>query len=309
MTASPKVSVLIPTYNQCDLLKEAIESVLAQTLTDFELIVNDNASTDGTQQMVQGYFKDSRVRYFRNDSVIAMHENWNKCLDHVQGSYIKYLCSDDKFRPQVLEKMVAVMDQHPDVSIVSCGRAYFGEKQREFVLDWKGKYDGKETILNTLRTYNWLACPSTVMCRMKNFKEQKFRNYKWITDWDMWIRQLALGNYFAIPEILVDERVHNRSVTRNFSLHQIKLSEEYELFRNLRDQNYDISFPGKEAELSLLVQRKVFQCAQYMYSRIPKLTKQKHKDAFRNLLKIVWSEKLVLKSFKMQLKKKLFTKN
>ncbi|OLY92776.1 Glycosyltransferase involved in cell wall bisynthesis [Cnuella takakiae] len=308
MNTVPRVSVLIPSYNQSKLLKEAIESVLSQTFSDFELIINDNASTDDTQTMVQQFLHDARVRYFRNEVTIPMHENWNKCLEHPRASYIKYLCSDDKLRPRALELMVAAMDENPDVAIVSSGRQYFGEKDRLFILDWKGKYDGKETILNTLRISNWMASPSTVMCRKENFEHNKFRGYKWVTDWDMWIRHLGLGHYYGIPEVLMDERVHSGSATRNFSMNMIKLSEEYELFRNVRDNGYSIQFPGREEELEQLVKRKALECSRYMYSRVPRLKKKKNRIAFLKMLAIVRKEKVLVKSLQVQVEKRLLGK-
>ncbi len=92
----PKVSVLIPTYNMACFLDEAIESVLTQTFEDFELIVMDNASTDNTEDIVNKYLGDVRVKYFRNNLNVGMTKNWNKCLLVANGKYIKFLNADDK---------------------------------------------------------------------------------------------------------------------------------------------------------------------------------------------------------------------
>src|SRR5688572_12302291 len=119
MKANPKVSVLIPTYNYAHFLDETIQSVLDQTFTNFELVIVDNCSTDNTDEVVQKYLTDTRISFYRNETNIGLVGNWNKCLDYARGEYIKYLCADDKFRPELLEKFVAVMDQNPGVSIMS----------------------------------------------------------------------------------------------------------------------------------------------------------------------------------------------
>ena len=85
MALSPKVSVLIPTYNYAHILDETIESVLAQTYTDFELIIVDNCSQDNTEHVVSKYLIDKRVSYHRNSQNIGLAGNWNKCLELARG--------------------------------------------------------------------------------------------------------------------------------------------------------------------------------------------------------------------------------
>src|SRR5215213_7562073 len=121
MSVSPKVSVLMPTLNYARFLPEAIESVLNQTLTDLELIIVDNGSTDETDEVVQRYLTDKRVRYYKNYTK-GMAGNWNKCIEYSKGTYLKFLCADDKFHPQLLEKFVAIMETNLHVSIVTSYR-------------------------------------------------------------------------------------------------------------------------------------------------------------------------------------------
>lgn len=122
MSQFPRVSVLIPTYNSAPFLDEAIQSVLDQTFADFELIINDNNSTDDTEEIAKKYLSDPRVSFYKNPANIGMAGNWNKLLAHAKGEYIKFLMSDDKFHPQLLEKFVPVMDQYPNVSLITSFR-------------------------------------------------------------------------------------------------------------------------------------------------------------------------------------------
>ena len=81
---APRVSICIPTYKGERTLGAAIESVLAQTLTDFELVVIDDQSPDGTRELVAG-FADVRIRYFRNETNLGPEGNWNRCLVEAEG--------------------------------------------------------------------------------------------------------------------------------------------------------------------------------------------------------------------------------
>ena len=132
MAHLPKVSVLIPTYNSAEYLNETIESVLSQTFTDFELLIVDNCSTDETESVVAKYLNDYRVKYVINEQNIGMCGNWNRSLSYAKGKYIKYLMSDDKFHPQLLEKFVAIMEEFPSVSLVSSYKKIFGNENWNF---------------------------------------------------------------------------------------------------------------------------------------------------------------------------------
>src|SRR2546421_6842676 len=112
----PKISVCIPTYNQGRYLGQALESVLRQTLSDFEIIVYDDASTDDTQQVVEGV-RDARLRYFRQSHNVGIAGNRNSCLAVARGQYITWLDSDDVYLPEMLTVQSAVLDQHPNVGL------------------------------------------------------------------------------------------------------------------------------------------------------------------------------------------------
>ena len=97
----PFFSVCIPTYNRSKFLPQAIESVLAQDFTDFELIICDNASTDNTQEVVESY-KDDRIRYVRYEDLVGMYANHNRCIDLAQAEWLVFLHSDDSLDNKAL---------------------------------------------------------------------------------------------------------------------------------------------------------------------------------------------------------------
>ncbi len=115
----PTVSIGLPVYNGEKYLKEALDSILAQTYRDFELIISDNASTDRTQQICQAYAaKDKRIRYYRNKKNVGGSLNFNRTFELASGKYFKWAAHDDVIAPEFLSKCVNILDQDP--SIVLC---------------------------------------------------------------------------------------------------------------------------------------------------------------------------------------------
>jgi glycosyltransferase involved in cell wall biosynthesis len=119
MGRKPYVSVGMPVFNGEKYLPAAIESLLAQTFEDFELIICDNASTDSTQQICRGYCaRDARIRYYRNDQKIGGSANFNRVLELAVGKYFKWAAHDDLCMPDFLGRCVDVLDGDP--SVVLC---------------------------------------------------------------------------------------------------------------------------------------------------------------------------------------------
>ncbi len=115
-THRPSISIGLPVYNGERFLREALDSILVQTFEDFELIISDNASTDGTEQICKDYAaKDPRIRYFRNDTNLGASKNFNRVFEFSSGEYFKWMSADDKCAPTFLEKCKEVLDRHPEV--------------------------------------------------------------------------------------------------------------------------------------------------------------------------------------------------
>lgn len=116
--SSPLVSIMVPVYNRRELLAGCLESALAQTCRDLEVVVVDNASTDGTWDVCREFARiDSRVRIFRNAENIGPVRNWQRCFKQAQGHYGKLLFSDDLMSPRFLEKTLPMM-RDPHVAFV-----------------------------------------------------------------------------------------------------------------------------------------------------------------------------------------------
>ena len=117
-SAPPRVTVGLPVYNGERYLAEAIDSLLTQTFTDFELIICDNASTDRTEAIGREYAaRDSRVRYCRNRVNIGLYPNFNLVRGMARGEFFKWLAHDDVCSPTYLERCVEALDAAPGASM------------------------------------------------------------------------------------------------------------------------------------------------------------------------------------------------
>lgn len=112
------ISVVIPTFNRGHLIKKCIESVLAQTYKNIEVIIVDDGSTDNTEEVVRG-IEDSRVMYVYQDNQGACVAR-NKGIAVAKGAYIAFQDSDDEWMPEKLKKQSMILDTHPDIDIVCC---------------------------------------------------------------------------------------------------------------------------------------------------------------------------------------------
>ncbi len=111
----PLVSVLITVYNRERFLAAAVDSVLAQTMQDFEAIIVDDGSTDGSVEIARNYAaRDNRIRFFRNEKNLGDYPNRNRAASLATGKFLKYLDSDDILYPHSLTIMIEAMRAHPD---------------------------------------------------------------------------------------------------------------------------------------------------------------------------------------------------
>lgn len=124
-TAGPTVSVGLPVYNGGDGLERALDSLLAQTLGDLQIVISDNASTDETQRIGEAYAaKDPRIVYVRKTANLGPRPNFESVLSLATGRFFMWLGHDDWLDPRYLERCVAVLTQRPDVSL-ACGAALY----------------------------------------------------------------------------------------------------------------------------------------------------------------------------------------
>jgi glycosyltransferase involved in cell wall biosynthesis len=124
VTDVPRLSIGLPVYNGERYLAESIEALLGQTYEDFELIIADNASTDGTASICRRYQKeDSRIRYLRHPRNIGCAPNHNCLVDHARGELFKWASDDDLYARDLLKRCVDALDENPAVVLAHCWTA------------------------------------------------------------------------------------------------------------------------------------------------------------------------------------------
>ena len=215
MSAAPAVSVCIPTYRGAAHIAETIESALAQTFADFELIVIDDDSPDETGQLVARY-RDPRLRYLRERNA-GVEENWNRCLRLARGRYFKLLPHDDLIAPDCLARQVAALEADPDerLALVFCARRIIDSRSRavmtrRYPRSSGGVIPARAAVRSCIRSgANLLGEPGGVLFRTALGRRVGAfdASLRIVTDLDYWVRLLRHGDAYYLPERLASFRV------------------------------------------------------------------------------------------------------
>jgi glycosyltransferase involved in cell wall biosynthesis len=118
----PTVSIVVPCYQNARFIERTIDSALAQTYSDFELVIADHGSTDGTWEIVQRYAADPRVRLMQTEAGGGAERNWNRVTEAARGEYIKLLCGDDLIYPECVTKQVEALQGNPSAGVCAVQR-------------------------------------------------------------------------------------------------------------------------------------------------------------------------------------------
>jgi glycosyltransferase involved in cell wall biosynthesis len=210
-----EVSVIIPTYNSACFLTDAIDSVLAQTLKDFEVIVIDDGSTDETESMMQKY--GSAVRYIRQENRgVALTRN--RGIDQSRGKHVAFLDADDVWLPHKLERQLAALSSRKDFRACYSAFSVADDNLRSIAVN---RSDRRGSALEDLLLRgNVVATPSTVVCERSLLELAGGFDpvMSQCADWDMWVRLAALTEFLYLDEVLATYRRHDGNMSRDASL-------------------------------------------------------------------------------------------
>jgi glycosyltransferase involved in cell wall biosynthesis len=210
---SPRVSVIIPTYNRGEMLVEAIDSVLAQTFTDFEVIVIDDGSKDQTAKLVEPYLDRITYRVQQNGGVAAAR---NHGIRLARAEYICFLDSDDKWKPEKLAKQVAIADAHPEYGLIATEIDGFNDTGPVAGRSKASMYKIRNGhVLDQLLFSNWIQTstvlvPGRCLQQVGAFDEDVGQFGE---DWLLWMRIAAEYPIYFVPDALVLYRMHNENLT------------------------------------------------------------------------------------------------
>jgi len=210
-----KISVIIPTYNRASKLHKSLASVLAQTYTDFELLIIDDGSTDHTEEVVNS-FGDDRIRYSRMAQNGGASAARNEGVRLAQCEWIAFHDSDDIWRPEKLEKQVAYAKAHPEYAMVYS--SYLMHKDGDAFMvpnaTWSGELEGD--LFASLLVRNSIGAP-TMLVRKSVLEEIGGfdTSLKSLEDWDLALRIAEKYQIGYVPEVLVDAYMSSGGVSSN----------------------------------------------------------------------------------------------
>ncbi len=242
----PRVSVVVPLYQKERYIGRTVASVLAQTFTDFELVVLDNACTDGSAEVVRG-FADPRVRLVRNPETVPVTENFQLAVGHARASLVKVLNADDLLAPTVLAEQVAVMDADPTLALVSCRHDLVDDDDRVIARgralrsnDLLGKRDATTVLRRIVRHRGSpIGVPGNMLFRRDAFDAVGgFPDNGYALDVGLAARLVTQGGFFGMPESLSRFRLASGSITSSSRRRNMALQHRF--LRELRAQHADV---------------------------------------------------------------------
>jgi glycosyltransferase involved in cell wall biosynthesis len=210
----PLVTIAIPTLNRAHLLRLTLESALNQTYPNLEILVSDNASEDGTWDLLQGLV-DKRLRTLRQATRLSMYEHWNKILSVARGDYFLLLSDDDVLRPQAIDKMMAAFQRDSSAGFVFCRGIIIDSEGRELIPGQNSKplVTAEAMMLDFFRSKLDLW-PCALLFRSSDIREGYPAEFPLGADAAVWMRVVARYGYARFVETpLVEYRVHRNTTT------------------------------------------------------------------------------------------------
>jgi glycosyltransferase involved in cell wall biosynthesis len=223
----PRVTIGLPVFNGENYVAEAIDSLLAQTYSDFELIISDNASADRTEEICRAYAsKDRRILYLRNETNMGAARNFNQTVELAGGEYFKWAAHDDLCAPELIERCVDVLDRDP--SIVLC-YALSGaiDKHGDRVPD----FDAKPTLGSPKPHERFFECvcvphPQDAVfgvVRADMLRKTRLIGRFMSSDRVLLGELVLLGPFYEIPEYLFFKRQH---LEQHWRVHRTRRSRQ-----------------------------------------------------------------------------------
>lgn len=220
---SHKISVIIPVYNGEQFIARAIESVLAQTVKPFEIIVINDGSKDGTLNILNSYGGKIRAVSIPNGGVSNAR---NTGIKMAQGDCVAFLDADDVWHPNKLEQQLKAFEKYPDIGFCCCNYSIF-DTYRGVTVDHFTVLKNTEANFNEplrqlpvklLLTVNFVGTCSGVLIRKGLLDQVGAFNvsYKQSEDYELWLRCGLKTNFILLNEVLVDKKMHTSNLTNNF---------------------------------------------------------------------------------------------
>lgn len=213
MNTTPEISLIMSVYNGEDYLAEAIESVLNQTFREFELIIINDCSTDGTSEILEKYASmDSRVKVHTNEVNLRLPSSLNKAMSYAQGKYIARMDADDICLPDRLARQFDFMEKNPHIALSSC--RFMTLKNGVISSGGCGGKGDNESIKALLLVTNPILHPG-IIAKADAIRDLGYdKNFTCTEDMELWTRFVMAGyNIEILPEYLMIYRLHDKQIT------------------------------------------------------------------------------------------------
>lgn len=214
---NPRVTFVVPCYKLAHLLADCVNSILAQTFSETEILIMDDCSPDHTVQVAES-FGDSRVKVIRNEHNIGHLRNYNKGIAMARGEYVWLISADDRLRsPQIVERYVRLLDSHPKVGYAFCPAVGILNGVETQVINSLGEKDvvhrGQDFLVYLLNA-NFVVAPSAI-ARKKCYDEISYfpLDMPWGGDWFLWCAFALYYDVAYFGEPMVNYRTHELSMT------------------------------------------------------------------------------------------------
>lgn len=231
----PLVSICLPNYNYEKFISETIDSVLAQTYENFELIIFDNASTDDSIKIIKSY-NDHRIRVYQNETNISLYQNINNCIKEAKGELISVIHSDDKYEPDFLKEIVNAYIQNPKNKVFVTG-VYLWHSDENYQNPWHPFPDGgiksRQEVLIRLCKENNIGNGVNVVFSKDCFPDKIMFSdkYRYSADYELWFRLAANYDFVYIPKILSYYRIHSSNLSHIVNKNLDMIKESINIFR------------------------------------------------------------------------------
>lgn len=213
MTA--RVSVVVPSYNNASFIEPTMDSILKQTFEDFELVVADHSSSDGTWDRLQRYRADPRVRLLRTEAGGGAPRNWDRVTAAARGELLKLVCGDDIIYPTCLADQVEAMDANPSVVLVAAQRDLIDARgglvtARRGLAGLRGRVSGRVAARHTvLAGSNIFGEPACVLIRRETLESVGGwdARHPYVIDEATYVKVLLQGDFLGIDKALAAFRL------------------------------------------------------------------------------------------------------
>ena len=212
---TPRVSVVVPSFNNAGFIEATMDSILAQSFEDFELVVADHSSVDGTWELLQHYRTDPRVRLLRTEAGGGAPRNWERVTAAAGGQLLKLVCGDDIIYPDCLRMQVEAMDANPEVVLVAAQRDLIDARgailmSRRGLAGLTGRVAGRVAARRTVVVgTNIFGEPACVLIRRKTLQDAGGWDgrHPYVIDEATYVNVLLRGDFFGIDRSLAAFRL------------------------------------------------------------------------------------------------------